>query len=311
MRLRVTLAILVTIISSSASGLNAQQSWAFEKEEPRPKRIDISFSTGVQLSTDWSDLVVLGTLGGLVDRVLMPDLAFDAGRSFGLAVTYWEGRYGLRVNAGLAHSCLAVGASCGSFVMTRGDVANNDTIVVRPIDADAYTLDISGIISFVGPGNRAPFRPYIFFGAGGLAYKLDQAARLLLPSFVELGGRPGRIGLDTDDRLTVIADASPFLVSVDEPGSEVLFAGVFGLGTDFRVPVGEAFLGLRFEVADYISRSPLQVRLAGLVDDFRFTSSELEEVRFDFGLVHTPRISVGLVLNAPLVHSGSSASRTR
>jgi hypothetical protein len=300
------LAILVAI---SGAVLNAQQPWALEKEEPRPKRLDFSVSTGVQLSTDWSDLVVLGTLGGLVERVLVRDLAFDPGTSIGLAVTYWEGRYGFRVGAGVARSCLAVGAGCGSFVIPHDDAANDDdTIVVRDINADAYTLDIGGAIAFVGPGNDVNFRPYIFFGAGGLAYNLDEAARFLLPSFIEVGGKPGRIGLDPDDKLIVIADGSPFLVSVDEPGFELLFAGVLGLGTDIRVPLGEASLGLRFEIADHISRSPLQVRLAGLVHDFHFSRRDIEDVEFDFGLVHNLRLSAGLVLNGPL---GGGESRRR
>jgi hypothetical protein len=307
MRLRFVIAMFVATISSSGSVLNAQQ-LGFDKEEPRPRRLEFSVTTGVQFSTDWSNLVILGTLGGLVDRVLIPDLSIDAGTSMGLAVTYWEGRYGFRVNAGFTRSCLAVAASCGSFAI-RDSGIDNDTIVVPRIDANAYSLDIGGAIGLVRPDSDFPLRPYVFFGAGGLAFNLDNAARFLLPSFLELGGRPGRIGLDTNNRLVVIADASPFLVSVDQPGLELLFAGVLGFGTDMRVPIGKGSLGLRFEAADYISRSPLEVRLAGFVNDFHFRSTDIEDVRFNFGLVHSPRVSIGLVVNGPLGDDDSHANQ--
>jgi hypothetical protein len=315
MRWCLTLATLVTITPFASAVTHAQQSWAFEKEEPRPKRIDISVSTGLQLSTDWSDLVVLGTLGGLVEHVLTRNLAFAPGNSYGLTVTYWEGRYGFRVNAGMARSCLAVGGGCRSFTIPNGDATNGDErIVVGNIDANAYSLDIGGAIAFVAPGKDVPFRPFFFFGAGGLSYDMDEAVRFLLPSFIELGGTSGRIGQDRDGRVKVITDGSPFLVSVGQPGFELLFAGILGLGVDFRVPLGQASLGLRFEVSDHITRSPLEVRLAGFVDDFHFSRTEIEDVRFDFGLVHNMQLSVGLVLNAPLRHTApptrsSSAAR--
>jgi hypothetical protein len=304
MRWCLALATLMTITPWPGAAIHAQELWPWEKEEPRPKRIDVSLGPGLQLSTNWSDLVVLGTLGGLVENVLVRNVAFAPGHSMGLTVTYWEGRFGFRVNAAVARSCLAVGGGCGSFVIPNDDTTNDDErIVVRRIDANAYSLDVGGAIAFVAPGADVPFRPFFFFGAGGLSYDLDDAVRFLLPSFIELGGIPGRIGLDRDGRVKVITDGSPFLVSVDQPGFELLFAGILGLGVDLRVPLGQAALGVRFEMADHVTRSPLEVRLAGFVDDFRFSRTDIEDVRFDFGLVHNLQLSVGLVLNAPLHHA--------
>jgi hypothetical protein len=312
MRWCLTLATLAALTLSSSAAIHAQETWPFEKNEPRPKRIDVSIGTGFQMSTDWSDLVVLGTLGGLVEQVLVRNLAFAPGNSFGLTVTYWEGRYGFRVNAGMSRSCLAVAGACGSFVMPDDRTPNiNDRITVPNIDANAYSLDIGGAIAFVAPGSDVPFRPFVFFGAGGLSYDLDDAVRFLLPSFIELGGTPGRIGRDGDGRLVVIADGSPFLVSVGQPGFELMFEANFGLGMDARVPLGAASLGLRLEVGDYITRSPLEVRLAGLVDDFHFARRDVEDVRFDFGYVHNLRLSLGLVLNAPWHHGGEPTSAAR
>src|SRR5690606_40088356 len=95
-------------------------------------------------------------------------------------------------------------------------------------------------------------------------------------------------------------DGAPFLVSVDEPGFGVMFTGVLGLGADVRIPVGDGSLGLRFELADHVTRSPLDVRLAGLVDDFHFSRRDVEDVRFDFGTVHNLRLNVGIDMVVPV-----------
>jgi hypothetical protein len=250
-----TPAILLAALLSSVDVLHGQSfPGDFDNDKPRPRRLDASLSLGQLVSTDWSNLVVLGTLGGLIEHVLSRDLAFEPGTSLDLALTYWEGRSGLRVRAGWAHSCLAIGGTCGPVIIT-GD---NETLTLREVNVDAYTLDIGGAISLVSPEPKHPLRPFVFFGAGALAYNLDEGVRFLLPSFIELGGAPGRIGLNPDGKVILIADASPFLVSVDQPGFELLFAGVLGLGSDLRIPLGDGSLGLRFEVADHISRSPLK-----------------------------------------------------
>jgi len=299
-----TLLILAAALLGPGAPLAAQD-WLFDEydDEERPRGLDISLSLGRLRSSDWSDLVVLGTLGGLVERVLVRDIAVDPGTSVDLAVTYWEGRYGFRVHAGLARSCITIGTRCGprSLLVADDDLDDEVLALLRSeVDVTTWLVDIGGAVSLVRPRADREFRPYVFFGLGSVAYDLDGPVGLFLPTFVELGGTPGRLGLDEDDNVIIITDGSPFLVSVDEPGFEVLFAGVFGIGADVRVPLGEGSFGLRFELADHISRSPLDVRLAGLVDDFHFSRRDIDDVRFDFGIVHNLRFSIGIVVGAPL-----------
>jgi hypothetical protein len=302
-RLFWTLTLLVAAVLGSAGPLHGQEQdppeLGWEDDEERPRRLDVSLSAGRLLSSDWSDLVVLGTLGGVVERVLLRDLAFAPGAAVDLAITYWEGRYGFRVHAGMARSCVAIGGDCDLVPAFLGG-PDGAALIPGDIDADAWLLDIGGAVSLLRPGRDRDFRPFVFFGLGGVAYDLDGAVRFLLPTFIELGGEPGRIALDPDGNIVVIADGAPFLVSVDEPGFEVMFTGVLGLGADVRIPVGDGSLGLRFELADHVTRSPLDVRLAGLVDDFHFSRRDVEDVRFDFGTVHNLRLNVGIVLDAPV-----------
>lgn len=301
-RFLIPLALAASVLS--AGGVRAAQDWPDEYEEDeRPRRLDISLGLGRLRSSDWSDLVVLGTLGGLVERVLVRDIAVDPGTSVDLAVTYWEGRYGFRVHAGFARSCLAIATTCGPRSLFVDDDDLDDDVIAllrREVDVTSWLLDIGGAVSLVRPHADREFRPYVFFGIGSVAYDLDGPVGLFLPTFLELAGARGRLGLDLDDNVIIVTDGSPFLVSVDEPGFEVLLAGAFGIGADVRVPIGEGSIGLRFELADHISRSPLDVRLAGLVDDFHFSRRDLDDVRFDFGTVHNLRFSIGLVVDAPL-----------
>jgi len=301
--------ILAASLLAASGPLAAQGDWLFDEydDEERPRWLDISRGLGRLRSSDWSDLVVLGTLGGLVERVLVRDLAVDPGTTVNLAVTYWEGRYGFRVHAGFARSCIAIATRCGPRTLLVADDDFDDELLAllrSKVDVTTWLLDIGGAVSLVRPRKDREFRPYVFFGLGSVAYDLDGPVGLFLPSFVELGGVPGRLGLDPDGNLIIVTDGSPFLVSVDEPGFEVLFAAAFGIGADVRVPLGEGSFGLRFELADHINRSPLDVRLAGFVDDFHFSRRDLDDIRFDFGTVHNLRFSVGIVVGAPL-RSGS------
>lgn len=296
-------AILAASLLAASRPVAAQDDWFDDDDEERPRSLDISLGLGRLRSSDWSDLVVLGTLGGLVERVLARNLAVSPGTSVDLAVTYWEGRYGFRVHAGLTRSCVAIANRCGphALLVADGDVDDELLALLRnEVDVTTWLVDIGGAVSLVGPRTDRDFRPYVFFGLGSVAYDLNGPVGLLLPTFVEFGGTPGRLALDSDGKVIIVTDGSPFLVSVDEPGFEVLFAVAFGVGADVRVPLGEGSFGLRFEVADHISRSPLDVRLAGFVDDFHFSRRDLDDVRFDFGTVHNLRFSVGIVVGAPL-----------
>src|SRR5690606_18222246 len=77
------------------------------------------------------------------------------------------------------------------------------------VDVTTWLLDIGGAVSLVRPRKDREFRPYVFFGLGSVAYDLDGPVGLFLPSFVELGGVPGRLGLDPDGNLIIVTDGSP------------------------------------------------------------------------------------------------------
>src|SRR5690606_16678837 len=109
----------------------------------------------------------------------------------------------------------------------------------RKVDVNVWMLDIGGAVSLVRPHADREFRPYVFFSFGGVGYDLDGPIGLFLPTFLELGGARGRLGLDLDDNIIIVTDGSPFLVSVDEPNFEVQLAAAFGIGADVRVPIGE------------------------------------------------------------------------
>jgi hypothetical protein len=92
---------------------------------PGPIRVDVSGLSGLRLSTDWSDLILLGSVSpasGALQQVLTRDVVVEPGSVFDLAVTYWEGAYGFRVHGGFARSCLALARRCGAAGASDVDV---------------------------------------------------------------------------------------------------------------------------------------------------------------------------------------------
>jgi hypothetical protein len=68
-----------------------------------------SSASGSVLPTDWSDLVLLGSISassGIQERVLIRDLRVEPASLFEGAVTYWKAQYGVRVQAGRSRSSL-------------------------------------------------------------------------------------------------------------------------------------------------------------------------------------------------------------
>ena len=128
---------------------------------PGPRRVDLSGSGGFLLSTDWSDLVLLGSvssISGTVEQVLVRDLEVEPGPVFDGVVTYWEGRYGFRAHGGFARSCLAVGGICGS----------------SSVDVDAFMYDVGGAVGLIEYRRGAWAWPYLFLGVGGVTYDLER-----------------------------------------------------------------------------------------------------------------------------------------
>ena len=260
------------LVVASAPAL--AQRLTLNEPPPGPPRVDLSGSGGMLLSSDWSDLVLLGSVSpatGALEQVLVRDLVIDPGPVYDGTVTYWRGRYGFRVHTGFAKSCLAIGRSCGDI----GAIADGGTVKVK-----SYSYDVGGAIGLLDYQPRRWVWPYVFFGLGGVTYDLD---RTIGPPLTFIESRASTTA-------PVIArDADPLLISVDEIGIETRVAGNFGLGTDFRLPLGPAALGVRFELSDHVHESPIDVRVTAL-DKFR------SDGRMNFGLVHNLRAAVGVVL---------------
>lgn len=277
MNVRHTLASLIAIaVLFDPSSAQAQRLTPSEPP-PGPPRLDVSGTGGLLLSSDWSDLVLLGTVSpatGALQQVLVRDIVVDPGPVYDGTVTYWEGRYGFRAHAGYARSCVAVARSCGEIGAVTGDTGL--------VNVKSYSYDIGGAIGLLPYRAQRWVWPYVFFGAGGVTYDL---ARTIGPPLTFIERQPA-----VGDRAALVRDSDPLLISIEELGLETRFAVNFGVGTDFRIPLGPAGLGVRFEVSDHLHDSPVNVQVLTL-DGF------LTERQLRFGPVHNLRAAVGVVLH--------------
>ena len=248
-------------------------------DPPRgPRRVDVSGSGGLLLSSDWSDTVLLGTVSpvGALEQVLVRDLVVDPGPVYDGTVTYWEGRYGFRAHAGFAKSCLAVGRSCGDIASVT---SGSGTVETR-----SYSYDVGGAIGLIDYKPDRWAWPYVFFGVGGITYDLDRTVGPPL-NFI---ARPAPTGTTP---VIVVDDPDTVIISVEELGVETRIAFNLGLGTDFRIPLGAAGLGVRFELGDQLHASPLNLQVIAL-DAFRRDDPDV-----DFGMVHNLRAAIGVVVH--------------
>jgi opacity protein-like surface antigen len=268
------LSLLVGCALLSATPASAQdwsQPWADPQD--RPPRVDVSASIGFLAPTDWSDLVLLGSISsssGILEQVLVGDLRVEPDREFGGAVHYWRGRYGFRVEGGFSSSSV------------RGDERLS-------VDVDTWLYNFGGAIGFL---EYAPDRwvwPYAFVGVGGVTYDLARRIAPPLTTFIERS--PPRAD-GRRDLVIVDDDSSEFLLAVDELDTETVFALNFGVGTDFRIPLGPAGVGLRLELADHVTSSPVGLRVGALRRSGALTS----DTGVEFGPVHHFRASAGFVL---------------
>jgi hypothetical protein len=271
--------VIAALVAVDISPAAAQAPYDPFAVYPGPKRVDVSGSGGFLLSSDWSDLVLLGSVSGVTgvfEQVLSRDVVVDPGPVFDGAVTYWEGRYGFRVHAGFAQSCLAAGRTCGEarFGGTSGTV-----------DVDTWIYDVGGAIGLIEYNRGRIVWPYVFLGVGGVTYNLE---RTVGPPLTVIETRPpaGR------DDLIVIGEPDQLLIAIDELGIESRFALNLGIGTDFRIPIAGGGVGVRLEVSDHIHRSPIEIEIANL-EGFRAA----RDARVDFGYVHNLRAAAGLVVH--------------
>jgi hypothetical protein len=246
-----------------------------------PRHVDVSGSVGFRLSTDWSDLVLLGSVSpvtGAFEQVLARDLIVVPGTVFDATVMYWEGRYGFRAHGGYSQSCLAVGRHCGPIGNLAGAPGSS-------VDVTIASYDVGGAIGLIDYKRNLWVWPYFFAGLGGITYDLSQSVGPPLGMFIE------RSRSGSPDRQIVLARDRTDVIAIDELGLESKLTLNFGIGTDFRVPLGPAGVGLRFEASDYVHQSPLNIRVAD-VD----AVNRGAEGRISFGAVHNFRASAGVVV---------------
>jgi hypothetical protein len=273
--------LAATLLPSALAAQTPDQPWSDPRD--RPPRVDVSVSAGVIAPTDWSDLVVLGSLSsvsGALEQVLVRDVRVEPDAVYGAAVTYWRDRYGFRAQAGLSRSRLTIGGP-----LLEGEADGRQTL---PANVNTWLYEIGGAIGLLEYSPKRTIWPYVSFGIGGITYDLDRTITPPLLTFIERGGGPPGTG----DVIIVRENQRRFLLAVDELGLETVFALSFGAGADLRIPLGGGALGLRLEVSDHLAHSPLTVRIRELSTSGGLTSDDA--VRF--GIVHHLRAAAGLVL---------------
>lgn len=272
----------LALLPHSALAQDWNQPWSDPRD--RPPRVDLSVSAGVIAPTDWSDLVVLGTISpfaGALEQVLVRDLRIEPERVYGASVTYWQDRYGFRANAAFSESSLVGGHESLENQPVPGEF--------RVAGVDTWFYDVRGAIGLVKYSPTRRVWPYVFLGFGGVTYNLD---RTITPPLLTFIARPAPGNGSTDELVVVEDDGRSFLLSIDELGLETVFSGNFGVGTDLRLPLGGAGLGVRLELGDTVAPSPLKVRIRELSRTGGLTSDST----VGFGVVHHLRFSVGLVV---------------
>jgi hypothetical protein len=274
---------LLLLLPASLAAQGWDQPWADPQD--RPPRVDVSASIGFLAPTDWSDLVLLGSISstsGVVEQVLVRDLQVDPDQEVGAAVTYWRGKYGFRVQAGYSSSSVIIGGPLSGI----DPALTGDGLL--SVGVDTWLYDIRGTIGFLEYEPQRWVWPYGFFGFGGITYDLERRISPPLLTFIE-GGRNGT----ADSDLVIVGDRGrEFLLAVDELALETVFAVNFGVGTDFRIPLGPGGIGVRLELSDHVASSPVGLR----IEDLRRSGTLASDTGVRFGLVHHLRAAAGIVV---------------
>ena len=277
--------LLLSVVLSCLPGSAAAQWDPFDP--PRdPGHLDVSGTAGLRLSTDWSDLILLGSVSpatGALEQVLGRDLVFMPGPVFDATVMYWEGRYGFRTHAGFSRKCLAIAGRCVAIPTLDGPTRGS-------VSMDAYSADVGGAFGLREYHRNPWVWPYVFFGFGAVTYDIKQSISPPLQMFIEQRP-PANADVTVNKNFTGFGGQT-LLIAIDELGLETKFAMNFGVGTDLRVPLGAAGVGLRLELSDTMHRSPLNIQIAELN-----TLAPDDVATANGGLVHNLRASAGLVLH--------------
>jgi hypothetical protein len=282
--LRIAVGVMLLCARPSA-GQGLPDLWADPLD--RPPRFDFSFNVGADAATDWSDLVLLGSISpafGVIEQVLVRDLRVEPDTQVSGAVTYWRGRYGFRAQAGRSRSRLVLGGQ--PVELSQPAVTPR---LSNSIDLDTWSYDVRGVVGLIEYSPRAWVWPYASFGFGGITYLMDDSVAPPLLTFIERG----RSGTANIDELTVVdRGGSEFLLAVDEVADETVFAFNLALGADLRLPIGGGGLALRLEGSDHIASSPVGLRIGQL----RRSSVLASDAGATFGLVHHLRVAAGVVV---------------
>jgi hypothetical protein len=283
----VPLVVALTMFPTVTCAQDWSQPWA--DPEDRPPRVDVSAAAGFLMPTRWSDLVLFGSASptsGALEQVLTRDVRVEPDTALAASATYWRARYGFRTQAGLSRSSLNIGGP--PVVDTASSTAAGTSGDITSVGIDTWLYEVAGLIGFVDYDPSRRVWPYGFVGLGGITYDLDKTIAPSL-AFVERGpSRPGAAG----DTIVIVSDGRQFLLTTNALSTETVFAVNFGLGADFRIPLGKGGVGLRLEVADRLAPSPLALRVEQL-SSFGTLPSDTG-VRYRF--VHHLSATAGLVL---------------
>jgi len=265
-----------------------------------PPHFDITFGAGAFASSDWSDLVLLsaGPAGtGAFNQIVLRDFAVLPGPAIDAAATYWRGRLGVRFHAAFSPSCISTGTSCDDDRPENGEEPR--VFRQRAADIDTWIFDVNGVIGLREYDESRTFFPYALVGFGVVSFNPDDGEGLP-PDFL-VGGIP------TDpvngERIIIILDDATTALVVDELGFETVIAVTLGIGTHLRIPIGSGSVGLRLELADHISPSPLNARIIRIGDDDDFFDiNDPNAVVADLNrrAVHNVRFVAGIVLDIGL-----------
>jgi hypothetical protein len=275
--------VFVTMIPAPICAQDWSQPWA--DPEDRPPRADFTASGGFLMPTRWSDLVLFGSASaasGALEQVLSRDVHVEPDTEFTGTATFWRGNYGFRARVGFSRSSLSVS---GIPMTTTVDTITSKT---TSVGIDTWLYDVGASIGFIDYTPKRTVWPYGFIGLGGITYHLKET---IAPPLVFIDHPPSRP--DTGGTtVIVVSDDRQFLLTTNALSTETVFAFNFGVGADFRIPLGRSGIGLRLEVSDHVAPSPLALRVEELSTFGPFSS----DTGARFRLVHHLGATAGVVV---------------
>jgi hypothetical protein len=247
------------------------QDWDAPWSDPRdrPARVDLSLSGGFALSSDWSDLVVLGSVSStssVFEQIVGNEFQVERGPVVGGSVSYSKTKYGFRVSAARMNSTLTSGGA-------------------NIVDVGSWSYDIRGTMGLVDYTPARGVLPYLFVGFGGTSFDFSKTGNPPLSSL--LANLPGTQA----DVFVIDRGRGRYVLEVDEYGRETVLAMNFGIGTDLRVPLSDGAVGVRLELLDHFSPSPQGIRIHELN-----LYNPAANVPIRTGAHHNLRASAGLVV---------------